>query len=104
MAERLETASSSLAPTPGADARSLSPTYTNVFQASGSAEELILDFGLDAHRRTDAGSEPTVMLQRLVLTWGHARRLAVMLNNLIQLHDKNHGPHPPASSANPPQT
>ncbi len=35
------------------------------------------------------------MLQRLVLTWNNARRLAAMLNELIQLHDKAHAPcHP----------
>lgn len=52
------------------DSRSLLTTYTNVFRASGSAEELILDFGFDAHRRTTDGGEATVMLQRLALTWG----------------------------------
>jgi hypothetical protein len=45
-----------------------------------------------------------VMLQRLVLTWGHARRLAVLLHELIQMHDKNHGPRSPAPPANPSQT
>jgi hypothetical protein len=76
------------------DTRSLPTTYTNVFRASGSAEELILDFGLDAHRRTAEGGEPAVMLQRLVLTWGHAKRLALMLRDLVQLHEKSHGPVP----------
>jgi hypothetical protein len=48
----------------------LPTSYTNVFRASGWAEERILDFGLDAHRRNADGGEPAVMRQRLVLTWG----------------------------------
>jgi hypothetical protein len=54
----------------------LPATYTNVFRASGSPEELILDFGLDAHRRTAEGGEAAVMVQRLVLSWGSAKRLS----------------------------
>jgi hypothetical protein len=74
------------------DPRSLPATYTNYFRASGSAEELILDFGLDAHRHGGDDSEPIVMLQRLVLTWGHAQRLARMLHDLLQRHEQTHGP------------
>jgi hypothetical protein len=84
---------------------SLPTTYSNVFRASGSAEELILDFGLDAHRRTADGGEPAVMLQRLVLTWSHAKRLALMLRDLVQMHEQNHGTIPLVNiqrPANPP--
>ncbi len=81
---------------------SLSTTYTNFFRASGSAEELILDFGLDPHRRTEDAPEPAVMLQRLVLTWNNARRLAVMLHELIQMHDKTHAPRNPDQPTPPP--
>ena len=83
----------------------LPTTYTNVFRASGSAEELILDFGLDPHRRMAEGGEAAVMSQRLVLTWGHAKRLALMLRDLVQLHEKSHGPIPldnPNRPTNPP--
>ena len=83
------------------DGRGVPTTYTNVFRASGSSEELILDFGLDPHRRSPEANESAVMLQRLVLTWGHAKRLAVMLRDLVQLHEKNHGPIPLDNATRP---
>ena len=82
------------------DPHPLFTMYTNYFRASGSAEELILDFGLDPHRHTDDAPEPAALHQRLVLTWNNARRLAVMLHELIQLHDKAHAPRQPTP---PPQ-
>ncbi len=84
--------------------RPLPSTYANVFRASGSAEELILDFGLDAHRHGDDNPEPIVMLQRLILTWNNAKQLARILNELIHIHDKNHGQRQLPSSTTPPQT
>ena len=94
---------SSVAPSAASfEGRSLPTNYTNVFRASGSAEELILDFGLDPHRRTTEGGEPAVMLQRLVLTWGHAKRLALMLRDLVQLHEKSHGTLPLDNANRPP--
>ena len=83
------------------DAQGMPTTYTNLFRASGSSEELILDFGLDLHRRTPDGGDAAVMLQRVVLTWGHAKCLAVMLRDLVQLHEQSHGPIP-LDPANPP--
>lgn len=81
---------------PVLDKPRLPTTYTNVFRAGSSAEELILDFGLDAHRRTADGGEPAVMLQRLVLTWSHAKRLALVLRGLVQMQEQNHAANPPA--------
>jgi hypothetical protein len=99
------TASAGSLPPPAFDARTLPTTYTNIYRASGSPEELILDFGLDAHRRTAEGGEAAVMLQRLVLSWGSAKRLAVMLRDLVQMHEKTHGVIAlanPNRTANPP--
>jgi hypothetical protein len=91
----------SQATTPAVDAHALMATYTNYFRASGSAEELILDFGLDAHRHIGDAAEPIVLLQRLVLTWGHAQRLARMLHDLLQRHEQTHGPIPRPTANRP---
>jgi hypothetical protein len=40
------------------------------------------------------GGEPAVMLQRLVLTWGHAKCLALMLRDLVPMHEKISDPSP----------
>ncbi|HEY7426823.1 MAG TPA: DUF3467 domain-containing protein [Gemmataceae bacterium] len=85
------------------DTRSLPTTYTNYFRASGSAEELILDFGLDPQRHNpNDAPEPTVLLQRLVLTWGNAKQLARMLHDLIQRYEQTHGPIRRANANRPP--
>ncbi len=89
------TSSSSSLPSPPLEAHSLTAIYANFFRASGTADELILDFGVDAHQQTPNGPEPIVLSQRLVLTWNNAQRLARMLHDLIQHHDKRALPPTP---------
>jgi hypothetical protein len=74
------------------DTHSLNTIYANFFRASGSTDELILDFGVDAHHQTLNGPEPIVLSQRLVLSWSNAERLARMLHELIQHHNKSRLP------------
>jgi hypothetical protein len=104
-----EQSASSPIPTPQLtlpiDRRSLPTTYTNYFRASGSAEELILDFGLDPQRHNpDDDPESIVLLQRLVLTWGNAKQLARMLLDLLQRYEQSHGPIRRANTNRPPAT
>jgi hypothetical protein len=60
---------------PAIDRRNLTVTYANYHQASGTAEELVLDFGLHSVAHGDAGPEPVALTQRLVLSWPTAQRL-----------------------------
>lgn len=73
-------------------------TYINMFRARCSAEELILDFGLDAHQRTDHSTKVVVLLHRLVLTWNNAKHLALMLHDLIYYQEMTHAPLAPRSA------
>jgi hypothetical protein len=104
MSEQMSPPASVAQPTASGAAHTLPTTYTNYFRASRSAEELILDFGLDPHRRTDDAPEAPMLLQRLVLTWPNARRLAGLLHELLQLHDKAHAPRHPDNPNRPPNT
>jgi hypothetical protein len=67
------------------------PVYANVFQASGSAAEIVLDFGLFDQRKAEGGSLAIPVSQRLVLSYPTARRLADFLNALLRRHDENPG-------------
>jgi hypothetical protein len=68
------------------------PVYANVFQASGSTEEIVLDFGLFDQRKPDGSPTVLPVSQRLVLSYPTARRLADFLNALLRRHDESHGP------------
>ncbi|HWG42970.1 MAG TPA: DUF3467 domain-containing protein [Gemmataceae bacterium] len=90
--------SQALSPTPPIlDLQAMNITYSNYFRVSGSNEELILDFGVDGHFRTDHQSEPIHMTQRLVLSWNNAQRLLIALQQMLQQHHNAGNPniHPP---------
>ncbi len=80
--------------TPGLqfDSRAAVPVYTNVFQASGTADEIILDFGLFDQRQAESGPASVPISQRLVLSWTTARRLADFLSGLLRHHEATRGP------------
>ena len=84
------------------DRRNLTVTYANYHQASGTAEELVLDFGLHSGARTDSGPEPVALTQRLVLSWPTAQRLLHTLATLLQHHEAHHGPLAPTPRLRPP--
>ncbi len=86
-------------PVPSLDLHAMKTTYSNYFRASRSAEEVILDFGVDGHHHTANGPEPIQMLQRLILPWSSAQQLFVALQQMLQQRNKMEGIH---SSANHP--
>jgi len=63
-------------------------TYSNYFRVSGSSEELILDFGVDGHFRTDHQPEAIHLTKRLILTWNNAERLLIALQQMLPQHHK----------------
>jgi hypothetical protein len=73
------------------ETRGAVPVYANVFQASGSAEEIVLDFGLFDQRKAEGNPVAIPVSQRLVLSYPTARRLADFLNALLRRHDENPG-------------
>jgi hypothetical protein len=87
---------------PALDRRNLTVTYANYHQASGTAEELVLDFGLHSGAHGDAGPEPVALTQRLVLSWPTAQRLLQTLATLLQHHEARHGALAPTPRLRPP--
>lgn len=94
-------------PVPTLDLHALTTTYSNYFRASGSADEVILDFGVDGHHHNANGPEPIQLLQRVALSWSNAQQLLLALQQLIQQRrhtqagnpsdHTNRPPHPPSS-------
>jgi len=73
------------------DKSQISTLYVNFCQASGTPEELILDFGLNPSLLPDP-KHPVRISQRLVMNYYTAKRLEGMLNQTVQQHEKAFGP------------
>jgi hypothetical protein len=89
-----------LAPQPGAptqqpeqvkieDAKAFT-SYANFCRVTGTAEELILDFGLNPQMTTPS-PEPIVINQRVVTNLFTAKRLLQVLEMTIQRHEQTFG-------------
>ena len=78
------------------DERSLQTAYSNAFRSNGSAEEVILDFGLNVANPAPAGPEapPQVnfhVTNRIILNYYSAKRLAIALSQLVRRHEDQFG-------------
>ena len=72
------------------DHSSLSTVYTNFCQASITPEELVLDFGLNPQFGPTT-TEPIKLTHRVVMNFYTAKRLLLLLNNVIAGHEKAFG-------------
>ena len=77
------------------DERNMTTSYANAFRANGTAEEVMLDFGLNI--LVPSGKEqtqPEIIFQvneRVVLNYYSAKRLAITLSQLIRRHEEQFG-------------
>lgn len=79
------------------DERNMRSGYANAFRTNGTAEEVMLDFGLNVVNPT-AGQkpqeQPEVIFQineRVILNYYTAKRLAITLSQLIRRHEDQFG-------------
>ena len=76
------------------DERQMSTSYANAFRANGTAEEVMLDFGLNLIVPTGQNETPDVLFQvndRVILNYYSAKRLALTLTQLIRRHEEQYG-------------
>ena len=73
------------------DSSNMRSAYANVFNVAGAREEFVLLFGMN--QAWDAGQqELTVQLtDRIVLSPFAAKRLSILLNNVITDYEKRYG-------------
>ena len=84
------------------DERNMRSGYANAFRTNGTAEEVMLDFGLNvvspATQSPDKGekkqAQPEIIFQvseRVILNYYSAKRLAITLSQLIRQHEDQFG-------------
>ena len=85
------------------DERNMGSTYANAFRTNGTAEEVMLDFGLNLvnvaaqqqqQQQQQEQAQPEIVFQvnqRVVLNYYSAKRLAITLSQLIRKHEEQFG-------------
>lgn len=80
------------------DERDMTTTYANAFRTNGTAEEVMVDFGLNLVGQSQAQqgqqSQPEILFkvnQRVVMNYYSAKRLAITLSQLIRRHEEQFG-------------
>lgn len=73
------------------DDRNATSSYANFCRVTGSPEELIVDFGMNA-QPTNNSSQPIEISQRVVMNFFTAKRLLHALHVSVQRHEEVFGP------------
>lgn len=77
------------------DEAGMETTYANAFRTNGTAEEVILDFGLNlVGPPTEPKASPQILFkvnQRVVMNYYSVKRLAITLSQLIRRHEEQFG-------------
>jgi len=77
------------------DERDLRTTYANAFRTNGTADEIMLDLGLNLlSQPTGEETTPEIVFkvnERVVLNYYAAKRLAIALSQLIHRHEEQFG-------------
>ena len=79
----------------GVDERNMKTSYANAFRSNGTAEEVILDFGVNLMappaRQEDQPQMNFQVNDRIILNYYSAKRLAITLSQLITRHEEQFG-------------
>ena len=77
------------------DERNMRTSYANAFRTNGTAEEVMLDFGLNLlNPATQQQDQPEIIFQvndRVIMNYYSAKRLAITLSQLIRRHEEQFG-------------
>ena len=80
----------------GVDERNMDMTYANGFRTNGTAEEVMIDFGLNLVNpgRQQDEKQPDIIFkvkERVIMNYYSAKRLAITLSQLIHRHEEQFG-------------
>ncbi|KPK86129.1 MAG: hypothetical protein AMJ81_02000 [Phycisphaerae bacterium SM23_33] len=79
------------------DERNMRTGYANAFRTNGTAEEVMLDFGLNLLNpvgQQQQQEQPEIIFQvneRVIMNYYSAKRLAITLSQLIRRHEERFG-------------
>ena len=77
------------------DESKMHTTYANTIRTSNTADELVLDFGLNlpVQSAPEQGMQMVFSVgSRVVLNWAGAKRLAMSLSQAVQGYEQHYGP------------
>ena len=77
------------------DERNMRTSYANAFRTNGTAEEVMLDFGLNLlNPPAQQQDQPEIIFRvndRVIMNYYSAKRLAITLSQLIRRHEEQFG-------------
>ncbi len=78
------------------DERDLTSSYANAFRTNGTAEEVILDFGMNLANPAPQGEGQMAQItfkinERVIMNYHSAKRLAITLGQMIRRHEEQFG-------------
>ncbi len=77
------------------DEHAMATTYANFFRTNGTAEEVMLDFGVNTVAPAQQqGGQPEIAVavtNRVIMNYYSAKRLALTLGQLITRHEEQFG-------------
>lgn len=77
------------------DEQKMQTCYANAFRTNGTAEEVMLDFGLNlAEPAPDQADQPQIVFrlkQRVIMNYYSAKRLAIALSQAVRRHEDQFG-------------
>lgn len=84
-------AGSKSAPKVSIDESNLSTLYANFCRVTGTPEELLVDFGMNAQPMAGQGTDRIALSQRVVMNFYTAKRLLAAMNMAVQRHEAMFG-------------
>ncbi len=76
------------------DEREMSTHYANAFRTNATAEEVMLDFGVNLPNPAAQAEKPEIIFRitnRVVLNYYSAKRLAITLSQMIRRYEEQFG-------------
>jgi len=77
------------------DERAMDSSYANAFRTNATAEEVLLDFGVNlVNPTTQQDQNPEIVFQvkeRIIMNYYSAKRLALTLGQIVRRHEEQFG-------------
>jgi len=76
------------------DEREMGTTYANAFRTNATAEEVMLDFGMNLVNPAAKDKQPEItfkVTERVIMNYYSAKRMAITLSQLIRRHEDQFG-------------
>lgn len=76
------------------DESKMQNTYANTIRTSTTADEVVLDFGMNLPAPAQQGQNPQIVFSvgsRVILNWAAAKRLAISMGQIVRQFEERNG-------------